>query len=279
MHTVYVNAYGYTTCVLCVYSHLPTIDPLLPLQTYLSDTIGQLIQSINSSFFSLTVLLTWEAVVFRVQRENNSIVSQVLEKFLMFSDPQLSLNLSILLCHWALNVHSWIYPFILPLKTVLRGNSTCHPRELLECLFMLPFSCIVAYIASANTEPYLPSRFFAWRMPRLTFATQVWLQKINSATTEAECPCPLHVYREKESKSCSPDVHPALADICDLTDTTYASVSFRSPQPFNSVSPNFTKSMSFLQCFGGLNLGQEYQQRAAGTNIQPVYLIRYSRMQ
>lgn len=39
------------------------------------------------------------------------------------------------------------------------------------------------------------------------------------------------------------------------------------------VSPNFTKSMSFLQCFGALNLGQEYQQRAAGTNTQLVYLI------
>lgn len=64
VHAVSVNAYGYMTCVLCVYSHLPTIDPLLPLQTYLSDTTGQLIQSINSSFFSLTVLLTWEAVVF-----------------------------------------------------------------------------------------------------------------------------------------------------------------------------------------------------------------------
>lgn len=84
---------------------------------------------------------------------------------------------------------------------------------------------------------------------------------------------------EEEVKSCGPDVHPALADICDLTATAYASISFRSPQPFNSVSPNFAKSMSFLQCFGGLNLGQEYQQRAAGTNIRAVYLIRYSRMQ
>lgn len=142
-------------------------------------------------------------------------------------------------------------------------------------LFLLPFWCIVACMKWANSEPYLPSRFFALRKSLV----KVWLQKINPAITEVECSCPQCVHRGKEGNSCSPDVHPALADICDLTDTAYASISFRSPQPFNNVSPNFTKSMSFLQCFGGLKVGQEYQQRAAGTNTQSAHLIRYSRMQ
>jgi len=136
-------------CILCYCSRLSCQTPL-----------GNLIQSINGSFCSLIVLLIWEAVVIRVQCENNSIVSQVLEKFLMFSEPQLGLHLLILLCHWASNIHSWSYPSLLPSKTVWRRTSASRPHELLPCLFMVFFLCIVAYLKATNSEPYLPSRFF-----------------------------------------------------------------------------------------------------------------------
>lgn len=72
--------------------------------------LNKLIQSISSGFFSLTVLLIWEAVAIRVQCENNSTIPHVLENFWVSWDSQLSLSLLVLLFHWALHVHSWICP-------------------------------------------------------------------------------------------------------------------------------------------------------------------------
>lgn len=133
---------------------------------------------------------------------------------------------------------------------------------------------LVAYVKSTNSELCcFLSRFFSPRKPSLTFAAQVSLQKIYSACPETEHTHSQHAREEKAGESSAPHVPraPAVSVIQQPSHSDPLS-------PLTVVSPNFTKSMSFLQCFGGLNLGQEYQRRAAGTDIQPLYLIRYSRM-
>lgn len=120
---------------------------------------------------------------------------------------------------------------------------------------------------------------FALRKPRPMFATKVWLRKINLPLLRWSTPThSVHMgdgwwILHSRCTSCfSCFWHPAGTRRVPLFHSGPHS-------PLRVASPNFTKSMPFLQCFGALNLGQEYQQRAAGTNTQLVYLIWYSRMQ
>lgn len=85
--------------------------------------------------------------------------------------------------------------------------------------------------------------------------------------------------REKLSQPFSPDVHPDFSGHWPSSRHDMHQFHSAPLRPLTAASPNFTESVSFLRCFGGLNLGQEYQQNAAGTNVQTVYLIRYSRRQ
>lgn len=130
------------------------------------------------------------------------------ESFLMFSEPQISLNPSIIPCHGVLVPTAGSLPFSSLRSQTLRGALP---------VVMPPHATLglVAYVKSTNFELCcLLSRLFSPRKPSLTFAAQVWLQKIYkiySACPETEHTHPQQACEEKAGESHAPHVPRAPA--------------------------------------------------------------------